>query len=83
MRKSVSTTVAGRDRVWLVVFWETGQARRVLLEELTRLYGQATYKEVYAVTDTYNNEVATVSYQGDGIDLFLFEGPKMNQGELK
>jgi mannosyltransferase len=76
MRKTVSSAVAGRDGVWLVVFWETGPARRVLPEELTRLYGEATYREVYAVTDTYNNEVATVPYQGDGIDLLLFEGPE-------
>jgi hypothetical protein len=72
MRKTVSSTVAGRERVWLVVFWETGRARKVLPKELTRLYGEATHKEVYAVTDTYNSEVATVPYQGDGIDLFLF-----------
>src|SRR5215211_3078301 len=76
MKQTVSTTVAGRDRVWLVIFWETGQARRVVPEELTRLYGAAAYKRVYAVTDTYNNEVATVPYQGDGIDLLLFEGPR-------
>ncbi len=76
MRKTVSSAVAGRDRVWLVVFWETGQARKELPQELTRLYGEATYKQVYAVTDTYNNEVATVPYQGDGVDLLLFEGPK-------
>jgi 4-amino-4-deoxy-L-arabinose transferase-like glycosyltransferase len=83
MRKSVSTTVAGHDRVWLVIFWETGRARRVLPEELRRLYGGATYSEVYAVTDPYNNEVATVPYQGDGIDLLLFEGPGAGQRELK
>jgi uncharacterized membrane protein len=75
MRKSISTMIAGRDRVWLVVFWDTGRAGKVLPEELTRLFGEATHKEVYAVTDTYNNEVATVPYQGDGIHLLLFEGP--------
>ena len=75
MRKSVSSMVAGRSRVWLVVFWETGRARKVLPTELTRLYGEATHKEVYAVTDTYNNEGATVPYQGDGIHLLPFEGP--------
>jgi 4-amino-4-deoxy-L-arabinose transferase-like glycosyltransferase len=83
MRKSVSTTVAGHDRVWLVIFWETGQARRVLPNELRKRYGGATYSEVYAVTDPYNNEVATVPYQGDGIDLLLFEGPGAGQRELK
>jgi mannosyltransferase len=72
--KSVASTVAGRDRVWLVVFWETGKARRVLPRELRRLYDEANYQKVYAVTDTYNNEVATVPYQGNGIDLFLFQG---------
>ena len=51
--------------------------------QLTKLYGGATYDEAYAVTGTYNNEVATVSYQGDGIDLMLFEGPETKQGEQK
>lgn len=76
MRKTVSATVAGRDRVWLVVFWETGLARRVLPEQLTRPYGETTHNEVYAVTDAYNNEVATFPYHGDGIDLLHFEGPE-------
>jgi len=76
IRKTVSTTVAGHERVWLVVFWETGRARKVLPEELTRLYGGATHTEVYAVSDPYNGEVATFPYQGDGIDLMLFEGPE-------
>ena len=81
MRKKVSAMVKGRDRVWLVVFWETGSARRVLPHELRRLYGAASLSEVYAVTDTYNSDVATFPYQGDGLDLMLFEGPKTKQGE--
>ncbi len=81
MRKTVSATFAGRDRVWLVMFWETGRARRVLPEQLTRLYGEATHNEVNAVSDTYNNEVATFPYQGDGIDLLLFKGPETKQRE--
>ncbi len=76
MRKTISITVSGRDRVWLVVFWETGRARDVLPEQLRRLYGEPTFKEIYAVNDTYNSEVATFSYQGDGIGLLLFEGPE-------
>ena len=83
MRKKVSTTVAGRNRVWLVVFWETGRARKVLPRGLTSLYGVASHSENYAVTDTYNSEVATFPYQGDGIDLMLFEGPETKQGEPK
>jgi hypothetical protein len=74
MRKSISAMIAGRERVWLVGFWETGRARKALPAQLRRLYGEATHKKVYAVTDTYNNEVATVPYQGDGIYLLLFEG---------
>jgi mannosyltransferase len=81
--KKVSTMTAGHDRVWLVVFWETGGARKVLPRELRRLYGPATSSKVYAVNDTYNSEVATFPYQGEGIDLMLFEGPEMKQGEQK
>jgi len=76
MRKKVSTMVAGRDRVWLVVFWEAGRARKMLPHELRGLYGPASHSEVYAVNDTYNSEVATFPYQGDGIDLMLFAGPE-------
>jgi hypothetical protein len=76
IRKAISATVAGRERAWLVVFWETGRARTVLPEELTRLYSGATYTEVYAVTDPYNSQVSTFPYQGDGIDLMRFEGPE-------
>ena len=83
MRKKVSTMVAGRDRVWLVIFWETRRARKVLPHELRRLYGAATFSEVYAVTDTYNSDVATFPYQGDGIESMLFEGPETKQGEPK
>jgi uncharacterized membrane protein len=83
MRKKVSTMVAGRDRVWLVIFWETGRARKVLPHELRRHYGAATFSEVYAVTDTYNSDVATFPYQGDGIEFMLFEGPETKQGEPK
>jgi mannosyltransferase len=83
MRKKVSSMVAGHDRVWLVIFWETGRGRKVLPHGLKGLYGPATSSEVYAVTDTYNSEVATFPYQGDGIDLMLFEGPKTNQKERK
>jgi mannosyltransferase len=82
MRKKVSTMVAGRDRVWLAVFWETGRARDVLPEQLRRLYGEPTFKEIYAINDTYNSEVATFPYQGDGIELLFFEGPEKDQGEL-
>jgi hypothetical protein len=70
-------------RAYGLIFWETGKARRVLPEEFTRLYGEATHEEVYAVTDTYNNEVATFPYQGDGTDLLLFKGPGTNRGESK
>ena len=75
LKRSVSAAVGGSDRVWLVVFWETGRARKVLPKELTKLYGGTTYHRVYAVTDPYNSEVATVPYQGNGIDLLLFERP--------
>jgi hypothetical protein len=50
---------------------------------LRRLYGAATFSEVYAVTDTYNSDVATFPYQGEGIELMLFEGPETKQGEPK
>ena len=83
VRKKVATMVAGRDRIWLVVFWETGRARKVLPHELRRLYGAATLSEVYAVSDTYNSEVATFPYQGNGIESMLFEGPETKQGEPK
>lgn len=76
--KTTTNAVSGHDRVWLVMVWESGRAKKVLPRRLTRLYGEATYNEVYAVTDTYNSEVATVPYQGDGVDLLLFEGLRTN-----
>ena len=81
--KTTSTAVRGHDRVWLVMVWESGQAKKALPRRLTRLYGKATYNEVYAVTDTYNSEVATVPYQGDGIDVLLFEGVRTDRGRSK
>jgi mannosyltransferase len=83
VEKKVSTMVSGRERVWLVVFWETGGAKKVAPHALRKLYGPATSSEVYAVDDTYNSEVATFPYQGDGIDLMLFERPETKQGERK
>jgi hypothetical protein len=85
MAESVAAVLAlpSGHRVWLVVLWETGQIRKLLPDELTKLYGEVTHKEVYAVTDAYNNEVAIVPYQGDGIDLLLFEGSETKQGESK
>jgi mannosyltransferase len=81
--KTTSTAVRGHERVWLVMVWESGRAKKVLPRRLTRLYGEATYNEVYALTDTYNSEVATVPYQGDGIDVLLFDGVRTDQGRSK
>jgi len=83
LRRTVSTTVRGHDRVWLVMVWESGRAKKVLPRRLTRLYGEATYREVYAVTDPYNSEVATIPYQGDGIDVLLFDGARTRQTRVK
>jgi len=75
--EGVSAIVGGRDRAWLVIFWETGRERKMLPEGLTMLYSEASYCEVYTVTDTYNSEVPMFPYQGDGLDLLLLEGPAM------
>lgn len=47
-----------------------------------RLYGEAIYHEAYDGTNSYNSEVAMVAYQGDGVDLLLFEGPRTSSGKL-
>ena len=39
--------------------------------ELAERYGQATHTKAYDVTYTYNSDVVTCPYQGDGIDLIL------------
>jgi mannosyltransferase len=83
IKKSITTAVEGRDKVWLVVFWETGREKGLLPKRLTKLYGNATYRENYAVNDLYNNEVATVPYQGNGINLFLFERSGTRKGVSK
>ena len=81
--KTTSTVARGHDRVWLVMVWESGRAKKALPRRLTKLYGKATYNKVYAVTDTYNSEVATIPYQGDGIDVLLFDGVRTDQGRSK
>ena len=67
----VSSLVEGHERVWLVIFWDCCDKRRLLKRQMRVAYGPPIDRKAYYVNDP-DLYVAMHPYQSD-LQLFLFQ----------